>query len=59
MNKSEKEIESLTQFLAKNPDLRFWQGLLAWAREYYAGKSIEKIVVRGEFIGEEDTFYYE
>ena len=59
-NKNQTEVDSLVQYLGNNPNLRFWQGLLAWAKEYYKGKkSIEAIIVRGEFVGEDDTFYWE
>lgn len=60
MNKNQDLLDSATQFLGNNPDLRFWQGLLAWAKEYYKGeKSIEQIIITGEFAGQEDTYYWE
>lgn len=56
-NKNKEKLASLTTFMIDHPELRFWQGVLAWANEYYKGQHdtpFSKL-----FLNSTDTFYWE
>jgi hypothetical protein len=56
MNKLEakEDILSFLEFMLEHPELRFWQGLLAWHGAQ--GNSVSKILIEdGGKV--EDTFY--
>ena len=59
MNKHEEKLDSFVQFMSKHPELRFWQGLLAWTKEQYKDPGTEAIYFGGEYTGYKDTFYLE
>ena len=50
--KSSKELLSLQKYLIKNPEQRFWQGLVNWA-----GFNIYKGVTNKNKTSYEDLFY--
>ena len=50
--KSAKELLSLQKYLIKNPEQRFWQGLINWA-----GFNIYKGVTNKNKTSYEDLFY--
>ena len=50
--KSAKELLSLQKYLIKNPEQRFWQGLINWA-----GFNIYKCVINKNKTSYEDLFY--
>jgi len=57
MNKLEakEDILSFLEFMLEHPELRFWQGLLAWEQEHGNSKTSKIMVdVDGKM---EDTFY--
>jgi hypothetical protein len=53
LSKNKETLEALTLFLNKHPELRFWQGLLAFYNKY-SETNVKKIEIDGE-----DTFYLE
>ena len=50
--KSAKELLSLQKYLIKNPEQRFWQGLINWS-----GFNIYKGVINKNKTSYEDLFY--
>lgn len=56
MNKNKEKLESFTAFCEKNPELRFWQALLAWTKENYKDHDGEIYNIN---VNATDTFYWE